>query len=357
MRSKLIRRALRWTQGGALAFGVGVAGATLAITARHLLATPQPLDSGLPGDGQIDRRHGNEVYYSVAGPADGEPIVLLHDLYIGASNFEYRRLFPRLTTTHRIYAPDWLGWGMSERPAVAYTGEFYAATLRGFLRDVVGKPAVVIARGRAANIALRASADAPELFSRLVMVAPHLASDDTTAPTTRQTLARLTHRLWAGIVPYAMLSARPALRRQAGRYSSAGAVSRETLDHLYASAHQFGGEHAALALFSGELDLPIHNAFALLETPVLLVGGEREPQRQLAALQELAALNPTATLAVIPNAGANIVEEEPFRFAERLTQWMGSALARHPVAAALLERTPDETTTQEHGATIADDQG
>ena len=358
MKRRPIRRVLGLAGVAGLVLGLGAASATLAITARHLLTTPQPLDSGLPGAGRIDRKHGGELYYTVAGPEDAPPLVLLHDFYPGASNYEYRGLFPRLTTTYRVYALDWLGWGMSERPAVAYTGEFYAATLRGFLRDVVGQPALVVAHGHAAGAAVRAASDAPELFRRLVLVAPTLTLDGDHAPTPGQTAARLAQRLWLGTIPYAFLTARFALRRQEARRAANGGgdVSHETLDHLYASSHQFGGAHALSALLSGELDLPIGNAFALLEPPVLVVVGERDAQRPSDAMQELTALNPDATLVVLPNAGESLVEDEPFQLAERLVRWEGREIASHPVAAALAQPAPhdDATLRDEDVADVAD---
>ncbi len=335
-----IRQTLRLARGTALIGGLSALGAALVITARHALSTPQPLDSALPGEGRIDRKHGGELYYSIAGPDDAPPLVLLHDFYVGASNYEYRRLFPRLTGSYRVYAPDWLGWGMSERPAVAYTGEFYAGVLRGFLRDVVARPAFVVAHGRAAGIAIRAASDAPDLFLRLALVAPTLDLEATPTPTARQAAARLAQRFWMGGVPYAALSARSALRWQVARRAGgdAGDVSRETVNHLYASSHQFGGEHAVSALLSGELDLPVGNAFALLETPILVIVGERDARHPLDAMRELATLNPDATLEVVSAAGESVVEDEPLRLAERLSQWDGRELAPHPVASALAER-------------------
>src|SRR5262249_36121386 len=116
-------RPIRWLRRGIVLAGVGAAGGALIVTARHLLETPQPLQSARPGGGRIDRNHGGVVYYNVAGDESADPIVLLHGLYPGASNYEYRHLFPRLATSLHVYAPDWLGFGMSEHPTLAYTGE------------------------------------------------------------------------------------------------------------------------------------------------------------------------------------------------------------------------------------------
>ncbi|HEU0025909.1 MAG TPA: alpha/beta fold hydrolase [Ktedonobacterales bacterium] len=310
--------------------GLGLAGGAAVVAVRHALMTPQPLASGLPGEGRLDRQHGGDVYYAVAGPEDGLPVVLLHDFYPGASNYEFRAIYGRLAETYRVYAPDWLGFGMSERPPLVLTGEFYAMMLVGFLRDVVGRPAVVVARGRAANIAARAAADEPALFDRLALVGPDLEAGERLDPTAGQVAARLFQRVSLGLAPYAMMSLRPALRLAEGLRSAVGPglVDEETVDHLYASAHQFGGQYGAMALLTGELDLPIQNVFPTLEPPALVVVGERDQDLPLSRLERLVALNPHADLEVILSAGATVYQDQPKLFVGALHRWLGRRIAR-----------------------------
>src|SRR5579859_3885738 len=325
-----LRKIARRARQGVALVSLGLASGAVVVTARHALMTPQPLKSGLPGEGRLDRKHGGDVYYSVAGPADGRPVVLLHDFYPGASNYEFQAIYSRLAETYRVYAPDWLGFGMSERPALRLTGEFYAATLVGFLRDVVGKPAVVVARGRAANIATRAAADAPDLFDRLALVGPDLTAGERLDPTAGQAAARLFQRVSLGLTPYAVLSLRPALRLAEGlrRAVGPGQVDLGTVDHLYASAHQFGGQHGTLALLTGELDLPIQQVFPTLEPPTLLVIGERDRKMPVSRLERLAALNPHADLEVILSAGAAVYQDQPKLFTGALHRWLGRRVPR-----------------------------
>ncbi|HEY7781847.1 MAG TPA: alpha/beta fold hydrolase [Ktedonobacterales bacterium] len=324
---------IRWLTRGAALASLGVAGGALVVTARHLLATPQPLESALPGKGHIDRRREGDIYYNVAGPERAEPLVLLHDFYPGASNYEFRRLYPRLATDYRVYAPDWLGFGLSERPALAYTGEFYARLLGGFLRDTIGRPAIVIADGLAANAAVRAASDDPDLFARLVLVAPHALADAEPGLSLGQAIARGAQRGSLGLMPYAVMATRTALRWRLGRraaHRGEGAATDDGLDHASASAHQFGGHHAPLALFTGELDLPILNAFALLEPPVLVVGGAEDRHHTPQELADLTRLNPYARLEIIAGAGAAAEEDQPAAFVERVGDWLRTPLERHP---------------------------
>src|SRR5215469_6571455 len=315
-----IMRAVR--NGIALA-GVGAAGGAAFITLRHLLNTPQPLTSGLPGEARIDRRHGGDLYYNVAGPASAQPLILLHDFYPGASNFEYRSIFSALADTYRVYALDWLGFGMSEHPNIAYTGEFYAHMLTGFVRDVVERPSLVIAHGLAANVAVRAASDSPALFERLVLISPEGMVGLSEGPTIGQTLIRLTQRAMLGMVPYALLSTMPALRWFS--YASIGKdleSSSEALHHRYASAHQFGGQYATLALLTGELDLPMRHIFPVLEQPSLIISGEADPRHSPDEMEDLAILNPRADLDILSGVGTGLLEDHPNELLYPMNHWL-----------------------------------
>jgi len=337
---------IRWVGRGVALGGAVAAGGALFVTARHVLTTPQPLRSGLEGEAKIDRVHGGDLYYTIAGPEDGEPVVLLHDFYSGASSYEYRSVFARLARQYRVYAPDWLGFGMSERPPLAFTGEFYATALAGFLRDVVQRPAIVIAQGRAANVAARAASDEPELFARLALISPEIEAGVRLDPTVAQTAVRTAQRASLGMAPYALLSIRPVLRRLAlGRGD--GAASEEALDHQYASAHQFGGQYALLALLTGELDLPIQQEASLIQPPLLFVAGERDTRRPRGIMEELAILNPYAELEIIPAAGASVCEDQPLRFLATLSAWIARPAARQRPYATRL--TPGEARTAQRG--------
>lgn len=336
-------RLTRWLRRGIALAGIGTAGSVVVITARYLWLTPQPLKSGLTGEARIDRHHGSDIYYTIAGPEGSRPLVLLHDFYPGASSYEYASVLPRLARDFRVYAPDWLGFGMSEHPALAYTGEFYAGMLEGFLRDIVTQPAIVIAQGRAANIAARAASDAPALFDRLVLVSPRLEAGLHLDPTPAQALVRLAERVSLGLVPYALLSTRPALRLLASRRGM-GAASEDVVDHEWDAAHQFGAQHAALATLTGELDLPLQHLLPTLEPPVLLVAGEQDSRRTHDDMEELAVLRPYTDLDIIPGAAAAVCQDQPARFAKMIEAWIERALPRHASTDTLRMGSPDATS-------------
>src|SRR5918993_1172454 len=98
-----------------LAIG-GISGG-LALYNRRLERGGQ-LPNRLGGEGRHYRGGGGDLAYSVAG--EGEPLLLLHGVYAGASSFEFRKNFQALSESFRVYALDLLGCGMSERPSRRY---------------------------------------------------------------------------------------------------------------------------------------------------------------------------------------------------------------------------------------------
>ena len=62
---------------------------------------------------------GRQIFYREAGPKDAPAVVLLHGT--PASSHMYRNLIPALADRYHVIAPDYPGFGHSERPPV---GEF-----------------------------------------------------------------------------------------------------------------------------------------------------------------------------------------------------------------------------------------
>lgn len=50
---------------------------------------------------------------------------------------------PELAKTHTVYAMDLLGFGFSEKALIDYTADVWRDQVADFVRDVVGKPAVL----------------------------------------------------------------------------------------------------------------------------------------------------------------------------------------------------------------------
>jgi pimeloyl-ACP methyl ester carboxylesterase len=78
--------------------------------------------------------NGQRLFYREAGPAGGPAVVLLHGF--PASSFMFRHLIPLLADRYHVIAPDHLGFGLSDAPAVGEFGYTFDA-LAGLTSDLL----------------------------------------------------------------------------------------------------------------------------------------------------------------------------------------------------------------------------
>jgi pimeloyl-ACP methyl ester carboxylesterase len=89
---------------------------------------------------------GHRVFYREAGPADAPTVVLLHGF--PTSSFMFRELIPRLADRFHVIAPDYLGFGLSDAPAIgdfSYTFDALTDVVEHLLAHLqVGRYAIYV---------------------------------------------------------------------------------------------------------------------------------------------------------------------------------------------------------------------
>jgi pimeloyl-ACP methyl ester carboxylesterase len=280
----------------------------------------------LNGEGSLYAWTRGAVRYTVKGR--GEPVVLLHGIYPGASSFEYRRVFDHLAERYRVFALDLLGFGQSERPAIDYTPALYVELIEDFLQQVVGatdQPALVIASGLSAGYAILAAANRPRQFSRLTLIEPGPLTDETRPEVDVAQAARraLLRSPLLGESLYNLSVSRLGLRMRLGSsvYSSAAAVSDDILDHYHTTAHQPGARFAPADARSGALLTPINDAFASLTVPTLLIWGRNDRTAPASLARDYLERRPETELRLFPT-GSMPQEEASDAFLRELTLWL-----------------------------------
>ncbi|MFW6775380.1 alpha/beta fold hydrolase [Nocardioides sp. CPCC 205120] len=111
---------------------------------------------------------------SVTGPLDAPPVVFVHGF--GCGQQMWRRVAPAVAADHRVVLLDLVGSGASDMSA--YDSERYAS-LDGYVDDILGllremdlSDVAFVGHSVSAMIGVLAQLRAPELVSRLVLVAP-----------------------------------------------------------------------------------------------------------------------------------------------------------------------------------------
>lgn len=102
----------------------------------------------------------------------GSPILLLHDLTVGSSSYEFHKLIDTLSKNHEVYALDFLGYGLSDKPNMTFTNYLYVQLLVDFIKNVIGHKTDILACGDAAPVCIMTCHNEPELFNKLILINP-----------------------------------------------------------------------------------------------------------------------------------------------------------------------------------------
>lgn len=164
-----------WKKGLGMGLGAGLLGAAVVALRRRSRTLPQPSLPDIISPAifarRVQRTTRGQVVYHASG--DGEPIIFLHDFFPGAASYEWSKIYPVFAATHRVLAPDWIGFGESERPDRPLRTEDYAQSLLEFVRATCGgRRPVLVASGIGAAVACLAAAQHPEFAARLILFHP-----------------------------------------------------------------------------------------------------------------------------------------------------------------------------------------
>ena len=102
----------------------------------------------------------------------GSPILLLHELIPGSSQYEFNSIVAALSKTNEVYAIDLLGYGLSDKPNLTYTNYLYVQLISDFIKKIINKKTDVVASGSSFSIAIMACHNDPEIINRIVGINP-----------------------------------------------------------------------------------------------------------------------------------------------------------------------------------------
>ncbi len=113
---------------------------------------------------------GFRVHYLDEGPADGEPILLLHGE--PTWSYLYRFMVPVLTEAgHRCIVPDLIGFGKSDKPASmdTHTYKFHVHAMTMLVETLELEGVTFVGQDWGGLIGLRVVAENPDRFARVVV--------------------------------------------------------------------------------------------------------------------------------------------------------------------------------------------
>lgn len=109
---------------------------------------------------------GINTHYVVAG--EGSPLILLHG---GANDWsDWKSNIGSLSQCYRVYAPDLVGYGLSDRPEVDYSMDYFVDFLSNFTQALELKRASLAGYSLGGGIALGFALRFPSRVEKLVLV-------------------------------------------------------------------------------------------------------------------------------------------------------------------------------------------
>lgn len=230
---------------------------------------------------------GHRVHYYVMGPSAGPPVVLVHGL--GGRSEDWRNLAPYLARAgYRVYLPDLLGYGKSERPReFSYSIADEAKIVVGFCDALELKQVDLGGWSMGGWIVQRVAAEHPERVRRLILldsaglfIKPNWNTELFT-PITAAELADLD----------ALLMPHPP--------TVPGFVATDILRTLGKNAWVI---HRAMASMMTGRDTT-DRLLAQLRMPVMIVWGEVDRITPIAEAEAIHRLIPQSQLEIIPGCG------------------------------------------------------
>ncbi len=127
-----------------------------------------------------------KIRYTKKG--EGSPLLLIHDLKVGSSLYEFSKITDMLAKDHEVYSIDLLGYGLSDKPNMTYTNYLYVQLIIDFIKNIIGKKTDIIATGDSAPIILMACHNDPEAVDKMIFINPQNLYDSNQIPS-KQTKA------------------------------------------------------------------------------------------------------------------------------------------------------------------------
>lgn len=100
------------------------------------------------------------------------PLLLLHDLTVGSSSYEFSKIINSLSEKHEVYCLDFLGYGLSDKPDMTFTNYLFVQMVSDFIKNIIGKKTNIIATGDAFPIALMVCHNENDLVRNLIGINP-----------------------------------------------------------------------------------------------------------------------------------------------------------------------------------------
>jgi haloalkane dehalogenase len=284
--------------------------------------TPDERFERLPGyafEPSYLEQDGLRMHYVDEG--EGAPVLMLHGEPTWA--FLYRKLIPTVAGVARVVAPDYFGFGRSDKPTRIedYTYDFHCASIERFADELDLRDVTVVVQDWGGPIGLRLAVERPDRVARLVILNTGIGAGR--APSEEWLRFReFVRRVGTDLVPGQLI-----------RISAVTELADDVVEAYNApfpTPESKAGVLAFPELVPTELEHPsaakmqdVRAALERWEKPTLVLFSDSDPIFSTVAAEHMASRIPGAGPAeIVAGAGHFLQEEKGEEIADRIVRFL-----------------------------------
>jgi haloalkane dehalogenase len=284
--------------------------------------TPDDRFTGLPGypfEPSYLEQDGLRMHYVQEG--SGDPLLLLHGE--PTWSFLYRTMIPPLAAVARVVAPDYFGFGRSDKPTRIedYSYDFHYSSIERLADELDLREATVVVQDWGGPIGLRLAVERTDRVGRLVILNTGIGAGRAPSPEWLR-FRDFVRRVGADLVPSQLV-----------RISAVTEIDDAVLagyDAPFPAPESKAGVLAFPELVPTELDHPsaakmleVRDALERWDGPALVLFSDSDPIFTPAAAERLASRIPGAGPAeIVTGAGHFLQEERGEEIAARIVRFL-----------------------------------
>ena len=220
-----------------------------------------------------------KIRYTKRG--NGTPLLLIHDLALGSSNYEYHNLIDVLSKKYEVYSLDLLGYGLSDKPNMTYTNYLYVQLLTDFIKNIIGRKTDVVASGDSAPLAVMTCHNNPEIMNRLVLINPQSLFQLNQRPSKQtKALKLLIETPIIGTFVYNILTTRSAFANafQNKYYANSSKIKEEDIMAYVEASHltDYNSKYSFASYIGRYTNSNIIHALKEINHSIFIIAGEEK---------------------------------------------------------------------------------
>lgn len=211
----------------------------------------------------------------------GTPLLFVHDLTTGSSNYEYHRLINNLTDKHEIYSIDLLGYGLSDKPRMTYTGNIYEQLVSDFIKNVIGKKASVVVTGESVPFVIKSCHNNPELYNKMICINPQSLYLQNQIPSKQTELLKLFFEIpILGTFTYHIFTNKYTIEKKFNKehFCHPEEIKEKYIYNYLEAAHtgKYNSKNSFASYIGKYMNINILHELKEINNSILMIGGEKE---------------------------------------------------------------------------------